>query len=64
MKLTHDMVKRDGVWRCVDCDRSGTIAEVSAVECPNQVNDDRRILDAIEGTGVFASDSSSNGDDQ
>lgn len=54
-ELTHDMMRRgDGTWTCVDCGRSGTIAEVNAVRCPVEKKDNRNLLDAIAGTGKFA----------
>lgn len=52
--LTHDMVRRDGTWRCVDCGRTGTITVINQVECPRRGKGTANLLDAIEGKGAFA----------
>jgi hypothetical protein len=60
--LTHNMMRisgkltADGLpkWRCVDCGRAGTIAEINSKKCPDSHEGGQSLIDAIEGKGKFS----------
>lgn len=49
--LSHDMIRNSetGIWRCVSCNRIGTIEYINEIVCPNMPQDNGNVLAAIQG---------------